>query len=410
MGLNKEQTDAENSIHKWMKSSHRDDWLYCLGGFAGVGKTYLMQEFIRKQSETPICMAPTGKAASVLGKKLAGIPVNTIHSVLYQPDPQSYGHLKKLNDFLSELKEKNASDEELEKARNEIKFEKKRLSKEKVSFSIKDADIGPGDLCIVDEASMTTTKMMEDFKKTGAKVLFVGDIGQLPPVGDGGWFLKRKPNFLLQEVQRQALESPIIRLSMDVRNGKTINAKDWSGGLEIKNKKSVGHDEWMMADQIITGKNASRHRMNRFCRKKLEIESGMPVKGDKLICLKNKSVADTNFLNGVQAIADSDAVFDEEWYIDLTYDDHPIEDVAVYDYHCMSHYDNQQIEEPWFNIKHLQEFDYAYAITCHKSQGSEWPFVLLADDGIQSNNKEFRKRWLYTAITRAKEKLLWVQN
>lgn len=400
--LTKEQSQAENKIYDWLKKD--DDWMFCLGGFAGTGKTFLMQHFIENQDEAPICMAPTGKAASVLGKKLNGIEVKTIHSVLYNPNPQSY-------EFLKKLKEKLKEDPENDDLVQQIRNEKKRLAKEKPTFSLKDADIKPGDLCIVDEASMTTTRIMKDLQATGAKVLFVGDIGQLPPVGDAGWFLDRKSDFLLQEVQRQALESPIIRLSMDIRNSKKINKQDWSGDVQIVNKREVDHDQWMTADQIITGKNASRHRMNRFCRKKLGIESEMPVEGDKIICLKNKKSPDSNFLNGVQGVATSDAEFDGlEFYMNMIYDDNELQDIAIDDYAFMMHYDCNQVQEPWFSIKHLQEFDYAYAITVHKAQGSEFTYVLLADDDIQSRNSEFRKRWLYTAVTRAKEKLLWVQN
>jgi hypothetical protein len=55
------------------------------------------------------------------------------------------------------------------------------------------------------------------------------------------------------------------------------------------------------------------------------------------------------------------------------------------------------------------EFAYAYAITTHKAQGSEWDKVLVFEEGFPFN-KEEHKRWLYTAVTRAKEKLVLISD
>jgi exodeoxyribonuclease-5 len=63
---------------------------------------------------------------------------------------------------------------------------------------------------------------------------------------------------------------------------------------------------------------------------------------------------------------------------------------------------NQTLPEPPY------EFAYAYAITCHKAQGSEWDKVLVFEESFPFDKTEHR-RWLYTAITRAKEKLVIVK-
>jgi exodeoxyribonuclease-5 len=55
--------------------------------------------------------------------------------------------------------------------------------------------------------------------------------------------------------------------------------------------------------------------------------------------------------------------------------------------------------------------DFGYALTCHKAQGSEWDRVLVYDEGTGSGvmrDPILRRRWLYTAVTRAKRELLWV--
>ena len=58
-----------------------------------------------------------------------------------------------------------------------------------------------------------------------------------------------------------------------------------------------------------------------------------------------------------------------------------------------------------------RKFEYAYTITCHAAQGSEWPYVVVYDDSwADPQNPKFRAAWRYTAATRAKSKLVWVTN
>ena len=117
------------------------------------------------------------------------------------------------------------------------------------------------------------------------------------------------------------------------------------------------------------------------------------------------------YINGIQGSALSNFTFSSEFQEilgDILYEGSPIKAQPFYRYPFQVHYDVNAVEEPWQSRSGLREFDYAYAITVHKSQGSEWARVLIADDGMQSGNKEFRKRWLYTAVTRAKQELVWL--
>lgn len=403
MSLTQEQGVALTAIYEWLKD--KDKWCFKLAGFAGVGKTFLLQHFINEQNTTPICMAPTGKAASVLGSKLNNVDVRTIHSVMYQPNQQSYGELLKLQKEL-------ANDPDNQEIKDAIKQEKKELAKQRVSFSLSEnCEINPGDLCVVDEASMVDEYTTADLEKTGAKVLFVYDPGQIPPVKNKSWVTQSDPDVLLSEIQRQAMDSPIIRLSMEIRSGIVKKSQYTSGDCIIMDKSKVKLDQWLQANQILTGRNRSRHRINRFFRKNKGFDhSKIPVKGDKLICLKNDQTPDNYFINGVLSEAMTDAAYDDELRLDINYDGRALQSVPIYDYHCLDHYDNDVVQEPWFAIKGLQQFDYAYAITVHKSQGSEWPYVVIADDNMMRDKRKFRQQWLYTAITRAKEKLLWVQE
>lgn len=396
------QVKAIEAIAAW----HRSSWkqTFTLAGYAGTGKTTLLQHFINTQNNVVTCLAPTGKAASVLQKKLDNAMVSTVHRVLYNPSPPSTSNLDALEASLVN----NPNDEDLKQA---ILDERRRLAGQNLNFNKKiDCEIGAGQLVVVDEASMVTRRMRKDLEETGAKILFVGDPGQLPPVQDEGFFQHSPPDAMLTEVQRQALDSPIIRVSMEVREGKAINAQREDGPFRKMPKNELSHEEWLTFDQVITGTNEARRKINRYFRGKLGKNSWWPETGDKIICLKNSNDNGIYYINGVQGKALSNAKnnadFDE--IIGEVLYEGTIRNVMYYRYPFQVHYDANAIELQWYERAGLQEFDYAYAITVHKSQGSEWDRVLLADDGMNANQKEFRKRWLYTAVTRAKEELVWL--
>jgi len=409
MALSPEQDNAAIKIRDWLSSPEQ---VFMLGGFAGTGKTYLLGHVIDSlgthNGHEILCCAPTGKAASVLMSKLNNKLVSTIHALIYAPLGEDTAKLER---YIEEL----VKDPDNKELKDKIDDEKKRLAKKPVGFQLSEKEkVLPDQLVIIDEASMVSNEMFNDLMATGAKLMFVGDPGQLPPVGDGGWFLKADYDIVLQEVQRQALESPIIRLSMDVRNGTMRRSNYQYPDCRISNKTEVSKKDWLDADQVITGTNASRRRINRFFRKQLgHIEKGeLPQRSEKLICLKNSKPikgSDFRYINGVQAVVMRPAEYDNKGDLRMSvfYESKMLEDIAVYDYHFDQHYKSERPIDPWFMRKDLKEFDYAYAITVHKSQGSEWNNVIIADDKMQTNNREFRKRWLYTAITRAKENLIW---
>jgi exodeoxyribonuclease-5 len=408
MSLTDEQNKALKKIKEWM--NNKDQWYFKLGGYAGTGKTFLIQHLVNEEFKNAICCAPTGKAASVLKKKIS-VPVGTIHSLLYQPIiPQSF-LLQSLVEKLLNYPDKAHKDAKL--LVDAIAREKKKLAERKIGFVSKDTDaIYPGRLVIVDEASMVTKQMFEDFHNTNCKALFVGDPGQLPPVGSSNWFVDTDFDAKLNCVQRQALDSPIIRMSLDVRQDKFNRLNYQTGDCRMIRKSDMTHKDWQSADQILTGRNVSRHKINRFFRKQLGHEGTLPNAGEKLIFLKNELHKGRGIINGAQCISESaTTVIGEgdakQYFIDLLYDEELLT-VEFYNYHCESNYIQSLVEEPWQERQELRELDYAYAITVHKSQGSEWDKVILADDKMQENSEEFRRRWLYTAITRAKKEFLWV--
>ncbi len=379
-----------------------------LAGFAGTGKTTIVQHFINGLDRPAICCAPTGKAADVLRRKLNNSEVSTIHRALYKPLPPP--SLARLNELLA-LVEQKPEDVTLKNLLAEERF---RLDKKRVRFTKRDKEyqlIQPGDLVVVDEASMVTRQMYDDFLLTRAKVLFVGDPGQLPPVQDKGFFDVHPSDACLTQIHRQALDSPILRLSLRIRNGESI-APFRDGACAKAPKTSISFDEWLSYDQIITGANASRRRVNRYFRKIKGYDRIWPMRGEPLICLKNAE--EYTFINGVEATALEDFAYNDAMECAvgaIEYDGHSIEPRCFYPYPFRANYEEGLREESWYNraaMVDVLEFDFAYAITVHKAQGSEWDRVIIADDQMMNGRSDFRKKWLYTAVTRAKEELLWL--
>ena len=101
--------------------------------------------------------------------------------------------------------------------------------------------------------------------KWGIHVICLGDPFQLPPIGEDNHVLDH-PHIFLDEIMRQAQDSEIIRLSMDVREGKSFKY----GGdkrCRIINKDKVSSALLLGADEIIVGKNNTRHEMNTHLRR-----------------------------------------------------------------------------------------------------------------------------------------------
>jgi exodeoxyribonuclease-5 len=359
------------------------------------GKTTLLAKIIEALNDNTrlLCCAPTGKAASVLSKKLNDYPVSTIHKALYRPMPADDSEVVALQEKVADNPDNTALQQELDDAIC-------RFNAAQVTFAF----VGAGsltvkDIIIIDEASMVTEKIKDDLLATGARVLFVGDHGQLPPVMSKRWF--ENYDAVLRKIHRQALDNPIIRLSQTIRETGGLGDVQKTEGYEIVS--NYDFDELRAFDQIIVGKNKTRWHINKNIRALSGYTQGSLHEGEKIICLRNKDMGDTRFLNGVQGVTTSnvDISFGEA-HIDMQYDDNKrLENVPLY----MGYFDEnygQVAHPPWFDLKNVQEFDFGYAITCHKSQGSEWDKVAVVDDDMFWDDPENRKRWLYTAVTRAK--------
>ena len=333
ISLTDEQNDAVKQIKIWFdrfRSSDQEPFI--LGGYAGTGKSTLLAFIIDhlglNMDDVHFC-AFTGKASLVLNKK--GLPATTIHRLLYIPYEDKDG---------------------------KIKFKKNPV----LDPNLK--------LIVVDEASTVYTKLKNDLEYHGIPVLYVGDCYQLPPVSSDLTNLMLNPNCVLKTIHRQAAGNPIIAIAHAIRDGKTI-VNGTYGDSVMKVSKSKMKDVWLSdVDQVLCGKNDTRHSLNSFIRKTKGINSPYPVVGDKMVCLKNDN--ESGLVNGM--IGECTYFHLKDWEMSFTNDD-----AQQWNKLCIEKKVFDKVKEIKYS-KEIQQFDYGNVLTVHKClTGTTY---LFSDRGI----------------------------
>lgn len=395
MTFSRIQEQAIWAVDQWLNAVESPQVFY-LGGYAGTGKTTLAITLAQNVLGRVFFATYTGKAAHVMRSK--GCPnASTIHQLIYHPrgkDPRHFIELQKALEAAPA--EDSALRSEIEK---EIAEEKKKLRRPSFGLN-EESDLRHGKLLIIDECSMVDERIGQDLLSFGVKVLVLGDPAQLPPVRGEGFFTSRPPDLMLTEIHRQAAESPIIRMASGIREGRGLPPGDYGSGCLVGS-----HDELFSKtlarsmDQCITGRNATRKNYNTNYRKNiLGIDDPLPVKGDRVVCLRNNH--DVGILNGqlwaVEDTAPSEGASPLE--LILTADSMDPKSLRIHREPFLGQ------DVPFWDKKSAEEFDYGYALTAHKAQGSQWPSVLVFDESRCF--KENADRWLYTAVTRAAERVV----
>ena len=368
---------------------------YCvISGYAGAGKSTLVKVIIENlpgiDPEEDVAYACyTGKAAQVLLKK-GNKNVITLHKLLYESIPKPDGTFF-------------------------------RVPKTAIDYSI----------VVVDEVSMAPKTLMDLLFTHGCFVICLGDPFQLPPIDKNqDNRLLEHPHVFLDEIMRQALDSSIIRLSMQIRNGEKIEYGKYNDAIVMPYEKlNTGVLKW--GDQVLVGTNKTRININQTFRN-MQGRGSEPEEGDKVICLRNywDNLADNDdpLVNGTVGhihnlytsynkippycggqtipVLHADFVSDSEAdFGALDMDKHQImTGERSLDARTIYKLNSRK------PTQHLvpMEFTYAYAITTHKAQGSEWDKVVVLEEGFPFD-KEEHARWLYTAVTRASEQLVLVR-
>ncbi|MDI6027933.1 ATP-dependent RecD-like DNA helicase [Corticibacterium sp. UT-5YL-CI-8] len=375
MQFSPQQDDALRAVARWLKGGKPQ--VFRLFGYAGTGKTTLARYFAENVDGQVQFGAFTGKAAQVLRSKGA-TNARTIHSLIYRP-------------------------------RGEEAVENETTGKTSMSptFAInRQSPIARAKLVVIDECSMVDEALGRDLLSFGTPILVLGDPAQLPPISGGGFFTEHDPDFLLTEIHRQARDNPILRLALDVREGREFMRGDY-GTAQVIGKEDVNQDLVLAADQVLVGTNRTRKRYNARLRELKGFSATYPQAGDKLVCLRNDPAK--GLLNGSLWKVMTSSRETVKPGINLLVspeEDDPERGVAKIKL-LKAAFEEPDSEIPWQTKKRYDDFDYGYALTVHKAQGSQWDNVVLFDESYAF--KETRQRWLYTAITRAAKQLTVVR-
>ena len=373
---------------------HRDNEKYTtVAGYAGTGKSTLVKFAIAALDveDNKVAYATyTGKAAEVLRKK-GNSGACTLHKLLYEHIPMMGGGFYR---------------------------------KKKPHLDV--------DVVVVDEVSMVPKSMIDLLLTHKVYIIFLGDPFQLPQIDkkeENG--ILDKPHIFLDEIMRQAAESEIIQLTMKIRNGEEIKPMRGNEVIVLpSNELTTGCLTW--ADQIICATNQTRLNMNSQMRELLGY-SGTPQDGERIMCLRNYwddcNLGGDALVNGTTGILRNpfESFRRIPYFIKNDRHDLPIiqgdfypdggegvfesveidKDLIMTGTPCVDWrvaYQLGKLKEKYGDLV-PREFDFAYAITCHKAQGSEWDKVLVIEERFPFDKTE-HARWLYTACTRASEKLV----
>lgn len=416
-------------------------------GYAGTGKTSAMAAYVQTLIEFKVpvfLLAPTGRAAKVFGQK-AGTPAYTIHKHIYRRKSKvdiSSGLSLQPNLF------KNA-------------------------FFLVDEASMIGDYTMQKDGSISARNLLDDlmeyvFSGLNCKLIFIGDEGQLPPVGSdhspalnqdyltNNYFGVDCTTISLDEVLRQQLDSDILFNATRLRSNKwvgipTFELHDKADMIRIigtdlqdyieSSYDRVGQDQTI----VITRSNKQANNYNLQIRGRILWYEEQLCSGDILMVVRNNyywigddstmgfiangeqfkvlRVLKTEELYGfefvhvlgqfidypdqgeVELIVNTETLFSEapalerERMKELFY---AVEQDYLHHKNKKKRYD-EILKDPYFNALQVK---YAYAVTCHKSQGGQWQEVYIDQGYIHDDLfDEGYYRWLYTALTRATEKV-----
>lgn len=404
----KERIDIDNVIGKFQKENEIEidpvqveaikaavqNGIIIITGGPGTGKTTIINcilDIFKRLNYEVALAAPTGRAAKRMSES-TGEKATTIHRLL------EYGFS---SDEASQSFEKNEE--------NPLEY----------------------DVIIIDEASMIDTVLMNSLLKAvsiGTRIIFVGDVNQLPSVGPGNVLKDLIDSKLLRVVKltkifRQAQESMIVVNAHRINNGEmpVLNDKEKDfffiegfTGDKVKTKivnlctNRLKQYNFMEDVQVIapikkgpTGilelNSALQESVNPANKIKKEKAVGSVTfrEGDKIMQIKNNYQKEWDLIEGGESgkgIFNGDMGIIEKIYLENK------KLVAIFDHDKRVVYDFEELDE----IMH------AYAITVHKSQGSEFPVVIMPI--FKGPSILLNRNLFYTAITRAKALVILVGN
>lgn len=440
---NTEQLGLVHALSYFLTQQSQDE-IFVLNGHAGTGKTSIMGAFVKSLKDLKrksVVMAPTGRAAKVAAH-LSDAGASTIHKRLFKG---------------------NSSDP------SNSTFFLAQNNEEDTIFIVDEASLITDGNTINNSLLQQLIKYV--YSGTGCTLILVGDSAQLPPVGQNS-SLAMNPDrlrhlgltpilYTLQKPVRQASESGIILNATNIRNHllQNISVKDFylikSGFDDIRivdphemlddlssSWARVGKDETI----VITRSNYRANLINSTIRRFLMDAEGPLIKGERIVISKNdyywskENKLKTFLANGeIAEILKVGAKTKKygRWFAET--------ELQIPDFHQtmkaqimlrslvaegpqipreemerfynrvlasaegeISHKIKAALDDPYYNALQVK---YGYCVTCHKAQGGQWKHVYIDLGGLPPDFSESDFfRWLYTAITRATERVYFINS
>ncbi len=364
-------------------------------GGPGTGKTTIIKciiDMLTDMKKSYVLAAPTGRAAKRI-TETTGKEAKTLHRLL---------EITKLDDKDLEL------------------F---------LNYIVKNIE---ADVVIVDEASMIDTLMMNNLLKAvkgSTKIILVGDVNQLPSVGPGS-VLKDiidsqiVPTVFLKEIYRQSSKSDIIMNAHKVNRGEFPEFKSKETDLFFLKTNSIEETVSELSSLI-------SYRLENFADLNVmtDLQVLTPTKKNELGTYSlNKTIQ--NILNPKtnkkhskdhkgKIFREDDKVMQIVNNYDKEYNQNGVTGAGIYngdigyitsidnllEFMVVTFDDDKKVD---YKFDELDELEHAYAVTIHKSQGSEYNYVIIPL--FSGYPKLFTRNLLYTAMTRAKKMLILIGN
>jgi len=365
----------------WTFDEKRKQYI-TVGGYAGTGKTTLASQLrielhkMMPNLKISFC-AYTGKATRVLqnslSKSKAIFPsdtISTIHGMIYSPI--------------------------LDDRENIVGWKRKN-------------ELKTG-LIILDEASMVDANIWNDILNYNVPIIAIGDHGQLPPI-NGSFNLMQEPELRLEQIHRQSENNPLIQMSMLARQEGRIPIARY-GDHAIKYDRHADDSQTILGDLlssyndetlILCGYNTTRIKINKHIRNERGYESDKPGYNDRVICLRNNHTQ--QIYNGMLGKIKEIKVYEKYYQVSIEFTDEEM----IYDGKILADQFHNLIpnnfSEKRIIGKEFDLFDFGYALTVHKAQGSQAKRVILIEERFKQMDDDMWRRWLYTAVTRASEEI-----
>lgn len=368
-----------------------------LRGLAGTGKTSIIPAIARAMGEVTVS-APTNRAAGVLRQK--GLEAVTLHKACLRPY-----YTEEFETFSSWVQNPNSQrmppllkKVSPEEAILKVNQCSNNLEKACIAFNVHPMDYvqgwaardqDPQPCLIIDEASMVGERMLAEAMKVFDRIILVGDPGQLRPIKDTS-VLETSKGIEITEIHRQAQDSPIVQFAHAIRHARPGSPIDPPEGIEIAGSFDIGKGP------VIVYTNKTRRSLNTGMRRKAGYPEHELVPEEPLVCkATSKDWAQQGLVNNSLWTYKGEGFIESETGEKIFVDKMHVEGISKGEPHFLD-----------------CQFQPGYAITAHTAQGSEWPSIQIYVNEVtafeKTNGREEAQKWLYTAVTRAREKLTLV--